>query len=259
MVGRIMGKKSFEITGTGLKLIAVITMFIDHIGAGLLEVWLTNNASVISQELYDKVFLVDAVLRSIGRMAFPIYCYMLVEGFIHTRNLKKYAIRLLTIAVISEVPFDYLFRRSFFDLNYNNVLWTLLLGLGVLYAYSLIDGLDINVYAIYACRILVMFAGMGIAYFAHLDYKMAGVTCISVMYYLNGPTKKQRLVSFGMGVLMLTLMSSVLEVFAFLMLIPVSCYYGKRGADSVALRRFFYLFYPAHIILLGLVAFVLKI
>ena len=254
-----MEKKSFEITGTGLKLIAVITMFIDHIGAGLLEVWLTNNVNNIPQELYGQVFLVDAILRSIGRMAFPIYCYMLVEGFLHTRNIKKYALRLFAIAVLSEVPFDYLFRRSLFDLNYNNVLWTLLLGLAVLYTYSLIDNLEINVYAKYAGRILVMFAGMGLAYFAHLDYKMAGVTCISVMYYLNGPTKKQRLLSFGMGVLMLTMMSSVLEVFAFLMLIPIAHYDGKRGADSVALRRFFYFFYPAHIVFLGLVAYVLKI
>ena len=241
MVGKIMEAKrgQFEFTGTSLKLIAVITMLIDHIGAGLI----TDNV----------------VLRGIGRMAFPIYCYMLIEGFAHTRNIKKYALRLLAIAVVSEVPFDYLFRRSFFDFAYNNVLWTLLLGLGLLYMYSRIDSLSINANLIYLCRIAVMFAGMALAFYLHVDYKMAGVACISVMYYINGPTKKERLMAFGMGVIILALMSSYTEIYALLMLIPMALYNGKRGADSKGLRLFFYLFYPVHLVILGLLAYVLKI
>lgn len=254
-----MESKAREITGTGLKLIAVITMFIDHIGAGLIENWLKTNAGIISNDLYTKVFFVDLTLRLIGRMAFPIYCYMLVEGFKYTKDVKKYVMRLLGIAIISEVPFDYLFARKVFDWSHNNVLWALALGLVCLYAYSWVDKLSIDIRLIYVLRIAVMGAGMAIAYFTNLDYKLAGIGCISVMYYLNGETAKQRMTAFALGVLILVLSSSLIEVSAFLMLIPIYRYKGHQGANSPAIRRFFYLFYPAHIILLGVIAFLLKI
>jgi hypothetical protein len=241
-----MGKKNLEITGTGLKLIAVITMLIDHIGAGLLE-----NMNPMTENIQ----LADAILRSIGRMAFPIYCYMLVEGFLHTRSVKKYGLRLLLIAIVSEVPFDYLFFGEWFTFRHNNVLWELLLGLIVLYCFSLGDKLNIDVRLIFLIRVAIMFTGMGIAKYTHLDYGAAGIGAISVMYYLRGEDTKKRLVAFGMGILMLFLMSSMLEAFAFVMLIPMYFYKGRRGADSVALRRFFYWFYPAHIFILGVISY----
>ena len=96
-----------EITGTGLKLIAVITMLIDHIGAGIIKYNELGYISIIGDmDLYT-------LLRAIGRMAFPIYCYMLVEGFVHTRNIWKYGLRLLAVAVISELPFNFLFYKAY--------------------------------------------------------------------------------------------------------------------------------------------------
>ena len=87
---RMQENMNGELTGTQLKVIALVTMIIDHIGVVLLE---PNS-------------VVYWVARSIGRLAFPIYCFLLVEGFIHTRNVKKYLGRLLLFAVISEIPFD---------------------------------------------------------------------------------------------------------------------------------------------------------
>ena len=89
-------RQGFEITGTGLKFIAVITMLIDHIAVGIVA-----NMVRAGLEPFSFIQTIDLyrLMRNIGRMAFPIYCFMLVEGFIHTRNVKKYALRLLFIAV----------------------------------------------------------------------------------------------------------------------------------------------------------------
>lgn len=243
--------KRFEITGTGLKTIAVVTMLIDHIAAGFLLYWLNQQTDMDVFNHYRTVYM---VMRRIGRMAFPIYCYMLVEGFLHTSNLKKYVLRILAMAVISELPFDLALRWKTIDLTHNNVMWELALGLLVLLLihsvlYKTADKIqDVVVRRLIA--VAIMLAGMGIGYLLQLDYAESGIACISVMYFLYGVSKEQRLTSFGMGVLMLALMSGEIEVYAFIMLIPLFFYDGKRGRDSKLLRVFFYTFYPVHLIII---------
>ena len=233
-----------EITGTGLKLIAVITMLIDHIGAGIIRYRELGYVSVIGDmDLYT-------LLRAIGRMAFPIYCYMLVEGFVHTRNIWKYGLRLLAVAIVSELPFNYLFYNSYYYPGHNNVLWTLLLGLAVMYCISMVGKSDLSPNANHVLKIIIMFAGMALAGLTKLDYKYAGICCIAVMYSLYSDDTYKRLYAILLGVVILTLLSSRLEVWALFILIPFHFYRGHRGADSKALRTFFYLFYPAHLLIL---------
>ena len=245
-----------EITGTGLKLIAVITMLIDHIGAGILRRMLLTGGTTGFESIIGTYDLYS-LTRAIGRMAFPIYCYLLVEGFIHTRNIGKYAMRLFIVAVISEIPFDYAIHDSYFYLEHNNVLWTLLLGLGVMYGFSLVEFSGLSFELQYILRIIIMFSGMALAYVTKLDYKHSGICCIAVMYYLYSNDRYKRLFSVSFGILILTLMSSKLELWAFFILIPMYFYQGNRGADSKALRTFFYLFYPIHLLILGIVAYLL--
>ena len=109
-----------DISQEGLKLIACITMLIDHIGA---------------------IFFPDLdSLRIIGRIAFPIYCFLLVEGAHYTRNPKKYACRLLIGAILSEIPFDLAFagRNNWYSCS---VMVTLLLGYGAILAMEQVKGL----------------------------------------------------------------------------------------------------------------------
>lgn len=82
-----------------LKLVAIITMFIDHLAAGLGD----NASPVITGEAYS-------VMRGIGRTAFPLFCFMITEGFIHTRSRLKYFKRLAIFCLVSEFPFDYIFN-----------------------------------------------------------------------------------------------------------------------------------------------------
>ena len=81
-----------KLTGAILKKIAVVSMIIDHTAAVLVP--------------YDQMHQLFIMLRILGRLAFPLYCFLLVEGFCHTRNVKRYLLSLLTFALISEVPFD---------------------------------------------------------------------------------------------------------------------------------------------------------
>jgi hypothetical protein len=126
------------LTGSTLKLIAIITMFIDHIGAFLIEPILFNANPYMTKPILWGLTLtqlktLDTTLRLIGRLAFPLFTFLLVEGFLHTRSKKNYLIRLSLFALISEIPFDLARSRIMFDFSYQNVFFTLALGLAVLW------------------------------------------------------------------------------------------------------------------------------
>lgn len=137
------------ITGSTLKIIAIVTMFIDHVGAAVIEHYmniLNANGADYCRDLITlkvpglwaewmgnlvAVQSIDMLLRAIGRIAFPIFCFLLVEGFLHTRNVKKYLVRLFIFALISDVPFDLAFFAEI-GLNHQNVFFTLFLGVSAL-------------------------------------------------------------------------------------------------------------------------------
>ena len=101
------------LSGSTLKIIEMVTMLIDHIGAAVLaRMIIAGNA-----DLYDAY----RTLRMIGRIAFPIFCFLLIEGFQHTKNAKKYAERLFLFAAISEIPFDLAFSAKVLEFQYQNV------------------------------------------------------------------------------------------------------------------------------------------
>ena len=120
-------------SGTALKTIACITMLVDHIGASCIEAGILTpglDSGTLSRDTLSAypLYRLDMVLRFTGRLAFPIFCFLLVEGFVHTHDVKKYVRRLFLFALISEVPFDLAFFRTPFDPSAQNVYWTLALG-----------------------------------------------------------------------------------------------------------------------------------
>ncbi|HHV11132.1 MAG TPA: hypothetical protein GXX75_12720 [Clostridiales bacterium] len=137
------------ISGSTLKLIAIFTMLIDHTAATILQNTLVargmNNldptdVQATMQFYADNAFLNGAmmVMRLIGRIAFPIFCFLLVEGFLHTRNVTKYAVRLALFAAISEIPFDLAFNNKVLEGTHQNVFFTLLIGLLILIGFKTI-------------------------------------------------------------------------------------------------------------------------
>ena len=120
-------------SGTALKTIACITMLVDHIGASCIEAGILTpglDAGTLSQDTLSAypLYRLDMVLRFTGRLAFPLFCFLLVEGFVHTHNVKGYLGRLVLFGLLSEVPFDLAFFRAPFYPGAQNVYWTLALG-----------------------------------------------------------------------------------------------------------------------------------
>ena len=123
MQNNTLSRPGFSLSGTALKRIACLSMLLDHIGASLLENGLFKQGAFWPGDVQ-----LDGVLRLAGRLAFPIYCFLLVEGFLHTHDFKKYALRMLGFALISEWPFDWAFFSGVYW-GHQNVYFTLLLGL----------------------------------------------------------------------------------------------------------------------------------
>ena len=115
------------ISGFALKVIAIVSMFIDHTAVIILPEIIesaTNTYSKADIKVVGLQFLF-LFMRIVGRLAFPIFAFLLVEGFFHTGSRLRYAARLLVFAIISELPFDLSFHDSLFDMSYNNVFFTL--------------------------------------------------------------------------------------------------------------------------------------
>lgn len=210
--------------GTVLKLIACLSMFIDHLGA------------VCFSEMMG--------FRIIGRLAFPIYCFLLVEGAVHTHDMKKYILRMGIFALISEIPFDLAFYHRLVYTGHQNVFFTL--GLGLLAIWFLehpIEQLDIPD-VLY--KLLVIIAAGLIAEFFNTDYGFTGIAVICVFYYLRG----QPQLKYPIAAILLAAMGGV-EVYAVLALIPILLYNGQRGRQTKVMQYGFYIFYPAHLLLLA--------
>ena len=226
---------TFGLPASLLKWLAMLTMLIDHIGAILIP------------------WPACIPLRIIGRCAFPIFCFLLAEGAAHTRSRWKYALRLLVCAAVTEPIFDFALRGRFFDPTYQNVLWTLLLAL---VAISLGDFRSRRWKSpwlswggrIVSCVLLVMaLAGMArAAEFIHADYGAYGVVIAAAFYHLRRP---RWLACLVVGAL--TVLQGGLQVYAVMALLPILLYSGRKGRNS----RWFYLFYPGHLAVLGTIAF----
>ncbi len=138
------------ITGSTLKLVAIITMLIDHTAATILDRTLmargmgeldaTNPQAVLDFMSENAgLYYLDSFMRLIGRIAFPIFCFLLVEGFKYTHNKWNYAIRLGIFALVSEIPFDLALFNQFLEFSHQNVYFTLLIGLLMLTGFELIS------------------------------------------------------------------------------------------------------------------------
>lgn len=244
-------KPWYEFTAFSLHCIAMFLMLLDHMWGTLLgnQLWMT----------------------CIGRIAFPIFCFMIVEGYYHTRNLKKYMTRLLIGAIISEIPFDLMHEGLFFYPFHQNVILLLLIALcgiwlmekvkakGKLWLTILLDFL-----IVIGCSLL------GTITFA--DYFAPGVLTVFLFYFFRGRKWWCYAGQFaamywinmdllGGRVYPITVFGTKIELveqgFAMLALIPIWLYRGKQGHHSKAFQYFCYAFYPVHALLLYLLAYVI--
>lgn len=234
-----MQNPGFGISGSLLKWFAIITMAIDHMGAGLLESYVMNAwggspLGSIFLERWDDILAVDKIIRSIGRPAFPIFCFLLVQGFVHTHDVKKYAVRLGIFALISEIPFDLALRITPFYWKHQNAFFTLLTGLLTIWFMKRFQD---RLWA----RMAGLIVGAALAELFHMDYGAFGIALIVLLCLLQDKKVLQCI---------LGAVCCAWETTAPLAFILIWFYNGKRGRQP---KWFFYWFYPVHLLMYALV------
>lgn len=195
------------------------------------------------------------ILRCIGRLAFPLFAFMAVEGYLHTRSLKKYLLRLLALAVISEVPFNLLLSGSVFDPVHQNVIWTIILGLLCIWAF---ENIAADRKALVSAVVII--ASLGAAILAGVDYSSAGVLTLLAFHAFRGNSVRCKLLQLlSLGFINLVLLGGIAfaypyQALAVLSLPIIWLYDGSQGPHGGFIKATNYLFYPAHMLILALLA-----
>lgn len=221
-------KTTKKLSNSTLKIIAIISMLIDHTAAVLVSP-------------YDFSMLYT-VMRLIGRLAFPIFCFLLVEGIYHTSNRKKYLLRLGIFAIISEIPFDLAFHHRICDIRYQNVFFTLFLG--ALLIYMMEQFKDKTSFIITPKKGMCIFVICCVAFFLKTDYSYKGIILILCYYFLY-QTSYIKLIAADIVIFLLYGFN--MEIAAVFSGIPIAFYNEKRG---LKFKYLFYIFYPIHLLVL---------
>lgn len=258
------GNSSKGISGSSLKIIAIICMLIDHIGASaLVKVIWSDPSNFDSNGIirFTPIVIVYFIMRGIGRIAFPIYIFLLVQGFGFTSNKWKYFLRLCLFGLVSEVPFDMAFcltkeqliAGELINFSYQNVFFTLAIGLLVLIFVDKIRGAGFSNKIIgILVELLVVAFGMIAAEILKTDYSYIGVLAIYVAYFVNQkelPEQEKRIKQMIFTCVALAL-AGWSELIALVDIVLIKKYNGQRGID---IKLLFYWFYPVHLLILGLI------
>ena len=237
--------KKYDISSAGLHILAMFFMLLDHMWATVVpgNEWMT----------------------CVGRLAFPIFAFMIVEGYFHTRNLKKYMLRLLFCALISEIPFNLMYAGRLFYPIHQNVLWAFLISLVLISWNEKIR--EAKLWRRCLRFAISLLAGFLMGTVTFVDYYGYGVMMVLVFYFFRGRTWWQLLGQFAcLYWINWELMGGLVYEFeafgrvwvlhqqglALLALVPIWLYRGRKGFDRPWFRRLCYLFYPAHMLALAL-------
>ena len=232
-----------------LKAIACVTMLLDHIAATIVLDSFYRATGV------EKAQLAEAynILRTIGRLAFPIYCFLLVEGTFYTKNPKRYGLRLLIGALLSEIPYDLAFYGSI-NTNERSVMITLLLGFGMLMAMNKVPKLWLKLLLVLPFALMAEKLGT--------DYGAKGILVIAAFAFTRNLPQKHLLQALLLWFIFSPnhlMMLNWLDGFritvqerAVVAVVPIALYNGQKTTKSKALQWGFYLFYPVHLLVLYL-------
>lgn len=252
-------KRYTFLSGAALKYIAVIAMLIDHVSKTVIFTLIENAAPFIAPESYGALTLFNkSILQGIGTVAFPLFCFLLSEGFYYTKNRAKYAGMLFLFALISELPFDMVFFGGYtmsagtfpFYFGAQNVFFTLFLGLcAMCCADAAKRGGAKNI----AVGIFGTAAAAAAAFAISCDYTWYGVLLIAAFYIMRGNRIFAIVLFLALFVLYRQTFPSVWTLIACAV---IFFYNGKRG--NIKNKYFFYIFYPLHLSLIFIAMFLIR-
>ena len=238
--------KKFELTSFHLHILAMALMLCDHMWVAIIpgNDWMT----------------------CIGRIAFPIFAFLCVEGFFHTKNIKKYLTRMVLFAVISEIPFNLVAGGRFFYPPHQNVLWTFSIGIALMWINE--NAKDRKLPARIAIGAITVFMGYILGLLSFCDYHYAGIFTVLAFYFFRGRDFKNLILQFvclwyinteiisgfyyqwnvfGIDIEVLR------QSFALFAIIPIWLYKGNHGLYGKGIKELYYWFYPVHLFVLWLI------
>ena len=242
-----MKTNRLDLSSAALHILAMLFMLCDHLWGTIIpgNQWLTN----------------------IGRLAFPIFAFLIVEGYTHTKNLRRYVLRLLLFAILSEIPFNLMLSGRVFNPVHQNVLWTFLIGLWLIHINEQARKKE-KVWLTLLTAAGTLALGMLLGTLTMVDYYGAGVATGLVFYFFRG----RRWWNLAGQILALhylytevigglyfevelfgTTVEIVQQSLALFALIPIWIYRGRQGYHARWFRLFSYLFYPVHMLFLWLI------
>ncbi len=211
--------KKAGLTSYQLKCIAIVTMLVDHTGAIL--------------------FPGEMLWRMAGRLSFPIFCFLLVEGFCHTHDVRLYLVRLGGFALISEIPYDIAFHGKILEFEGQNVFFTLFLGVVLMCMLRRCIEWPVKITAV----LLVMWLAVSL----RVDYSFKGIFLIAVFFLC----RECLWAKLAGGAVWNFLWNGSIQGYGALAMIPVALYNGRQGRK---MKYFFYAFYPVHLLVLFLIS-----
>lgn len=224
------------LTGNQLKILAAITMTIDHIGL----------------QLFPHI----TILRIIGRLSFPIFAYMIAEGCLYTKNKRRYLGTMLIFAFILQLVYFFVMHSLF-----QCILVTFSLSILLIYAYDNAVKKDTDkdfgilllafIFVLFTTKVMPVILS-GTNYF--VDYGFWGVM-IPFFVYL-GKTKEQKLLYFSAGLILLSASIGIIQWFSLAAIPLLALYNGKRG--QARMKNFFYIYYPAHLAIIYVINYLIR-
>lgn len=226
----------------------------------------TAMALMLCDHLWATLFPQQMWLTAIGRLAFPIFAFMAVEGYFHTSDIRRYLMRIGIFATLSEIPFDLVYGSTVFYPFHQNVLWTFLIALLLIrFLESVKNGPHRQFYLPAAAAVCLF--GYVVGSLLMVDYYGAGVLSVLVFYFFRGRSLR----AFAGQLICLSYLNIVLlggyyftiplfgheiavvqQGLAVLALIPIWLYRGAQGYHSKWFQYVCYAFYPVHFLVLYL-------
>jgi hypothetical protein len=229
---QILSSSRYKIlSGSALKLIACISMLSDHLARHCF--FKLDWANAVWFTVMGKPITLLQLMFKFGRFAFPLFAFLLVEGFLNTKNRKKYCLNLFVFALVSEIPFNLMHHTLSYPIQ--NVMFTLLLGFIAMCSLEYFK--DKPIISFLSLVLILM-----VSWYLRADYRTAGLLFILLLYGL----RKEKVIQCVVAPILLKMKAMV-----FLSLVLTCMYNGKRGfIKAPFLKYFFYAFYPLHMLII---------
>ena len=237
--------RNIKITSFGLHILAMVFMLCDH--------------------LWGTIVPGNDWLTCVGRISFPIFAFMIVEGYFHTKDLKKYVKRLLFFAILSEIPFNLAMGSRVFYPIHQNVLWSFLISIGLIHWNENAKTSE-KIWKRLIVAVITVVLGYLAGLLTMVDFYHAGILTVLVFYFTKNLgwlkyflqtvllwyINMELLGGYGYEVEILGKIHFITrQGFALLALIPIWLYEGKQGPYNKVIKNIYYWFYPVHLLILG--------